>query len=63
MDEDENEITIAAATESVNAPVVKMINLIINEAIKAGATDIHIEPLTKISRIRYRSRWCLHAKL
>ena len=54
VDEDENEITIAAATEDVNAPVVKMINLIINEAIKAGATDIHIEPLTKISRIRYR---------
>ena len=54
VDEDENEITIAAATEDVDAPVVKMINLIINEAIKAGATDIHIEPLTKISRIRYR---------
>lgn len=54
VDEDENEITISAVAEDVDAPVVKLINLIINEAIKAGATDIHIEPLTKISRIRYR---------
>ncbi|MEN6444621.1 MAG: ATPase, T2SS/T4P/T4SS family [Candidatus Cloacimonas sp.] len=54
VDDEENEITIAAATEDVDAPVVKLINLIINEAIKAGATDIHIEPLLKVSRIRFR---------
>lgn len=54
VDEDENEITIGADTEDVDAPVVKLINLIINEAIKAGATDIHIEPLLKVSRIRFR---------
>lgn len=54
VDEDENEITIASASSSADAPVVKLVNLIINEAIKAGATDIHIEPLTKTSRIRYR---------
>jgi len=54
VDEDENEITIGAATKDVDAPVVKLINLIINEAIKAGATDIHIEPLLKVSRIRFR---------
>lgn len=54
VDEDENEITISAASSDADAPVVKLLNLIINEAIKAGATDIHIEPLTKTSRIRYR---------
>ena len=54
VDEDENEITIANASTSADAPVVKLVNLIINEAIKAGATDIHIEPLIKTSRIRYR---------
>ncbi|MDD4310683.1 MAG: GspE/PulE family protein, partial [Candidatus Cloacimonetes bacterium] len=54
VDEDENEITIAAASADAEAPVVKLVNLIINEAIKAGATDIHIEPLVKTSRIRYR---------
>ncbi|MBM4403169.1 MAG: Flp pilus assembly complex ATPase component TadA [Candidatus Cloacimonetes bacterium] len=54
VDEDENEITISAASSQADAPIVKLVNLIINEAIKAGATDIHIEPLTKHSRIRYR---------
>ncbi|MCB5229614.1 MAG: Flp pilus assembly complex ATPase component TadA [Candidatus Cloacimonetes bacterium] len=54
VDEDENEITIASASSDADAPVVKLVNLIINEAIKSGATDIHIEPLTKTSRVRYR---------
>lgn len=54
VDEDENEITISAASSDADAPIVKLLNLIINEAIKAGATDIHIEPLTKNTRVRYR---------
>jgi type IV pilus assembly protein PilB len=54
VDEDENEITIAAASGDADAPIVKLVNLIINEAIKAGATDIHIEPLVKTTRVRYR---------
>lgn len=54
MDEDENEITIASASGEADAPIVKLLNLIINEAIKAKATDIHIEPLTKNTRVRYR---------
>jgi type IV pilus assembly protein PilB len=54
VDEDENEITIASASSDADAPIVKLVNLIINEAIKAGSTDIHIEPLTKSTRIRYR---------
>jgi len=54
IDEDENEITISSASSQADAPIVKLVNLIINEAIKAGATDIHIEPLTKHTRIRYR---------
>ncbi len=53
MDDDENEINIGTQG-SADAPVVKLINLIITEAIKAGATDIHIEPLTKNTRIRFR---------
>ncbi|MBN2461635.1 MAG: Flp pilus assembly complex ATPase component TadA [Candidatus Cloacimonetes bacterium] len=53
MDEDENEITIDSSKEA-DAPVVKLVNLIITEAIKSNATDIHIEPLTKETRIRFR---------
>ncbi|MDD2332321.1 MAG: ATPase, T2SS/T4P/T4SS family [Candidatus Cloacimonetes bacterium] len=54
VDEDENEITISQASSDAEAPIVKLVNLIINESIKAGATDIHIEPLTKHTRIRFR---------
>ncbi len=54
MDDDDNEITIAAASGEADAPIVKLLNLIINEAIKSNATDIHIEPLTKSTRVRYR---------
>lgn len=53
VDEDEQEINIDK-TAAADAPIVKLINLIITEAIKAGATDIHIEPLYKNSRVRYR---------
>ncbi|PKN77939.1 MAG: pilus assembly protein PilB [Candidatus Cloacimonetes bacterium HGW-Cloacimonetes-1] len=54
IDDDENEITISQASTDADAPIVKLVNLIINEAIKSNATDIHIEPLTKHTRIRFR---------
>jgi len=36
------------------APVVKLVNLILSEAIKKGASDIHIEAYEKKFRVRYR---------
>jgi len=36
------------------APIVKLVNLIISEALKSRATDIHIEPLFDALLIRYR---------
>ncbi len=54
VDDEENEITISSASQDADAPIVKLVNLIINEAIKAGATDIHIEPLIKNTRVRFR---------
>nr|MBC8415293.1 type II/IV secretion system protein [Candidatus Cloacimonadota bacterium] len=53
VDEDENEISIDTKVDA-DAPVVKLINLIITEAIKSNATDIHIEPLTRNTRVRFR---------
>ena len=46
-------ISIDSKTGS-DAPVVKLVNLIITEAIKSNCTDIHIEPLTKETRVRFR---------
>ncbi|MDT8715486.1 Flp pilus assembly complex ATPase component TadA [Clostridium sp. 19966] len=37
-----------------NAPVVKMVDYLIKNAIEARASDIHIEPFEKSVRIRYR---------
>ncbi len=53
VDEDENEITIDNKADA-DAPVVKLLNLIITEAIKSNTTDIHIEPLTNNTRVRFR---------
>src|SRR3972149_5963878 len=36
------------------APVVKLVNLILSDAIKKGASDIHIEAYEKKFRVRYR---------
>ncbi len=41
-------------TETKAAPVVKLVNLILLDAIKQGASDIHIEPYEKTLRARYR---------
>ncbi|MEM6793846.1 MAG: type IV-A pilus assembly ATPase PilB [Acidobacteriota bacterium] len=40
--------------ESDEAPVVRLVNIILTDAIKRGASDIHIEPYEKKYRCRYR---------
>ncbi|MCR9096860.1 MAG: type IV-A pilus assembly ATPase PilB [bacterium] len=44
----------ALAKEAEDAPVVKLVNLILTDAIKKNASDIHIEPYEKSFRVRYR---------
>ncbi len=50
---------IAQAEE---APVVKLVDLIIRQAIEEGASDIHIEPMENRLRLRYRIDGVLHEK-
>ncbi len=38
-----------------NAPVVRLVNSIIEEAINSGTSDIHIEPLEDMVRVRNRT--------
>ncbi len=40
--------------EAEQAPVVKLVNIVLTDAIKRGASDIHIEPYEKEYRVRYR---------
>uniref|UniRef100_C6E5S7 Type IV-A pilus assembly ATPase PilB n=1 Tax=Geobacter sp. (strain M21) TaxID=443144 RepID=C6E5S7_GEOSM len=52
---DDEEVDVGSlerATE--DAPVVKLVNLILTDAIKKKASDIHIEPYEKYFRVRYR---------
>ena len=52
-DEDDIDVgTVERATE--DAPVVKMVNAILQDAIRKKASDIHIEPYEKLFRVRYR---------
>lgn len=37
-----------------DAPVVKLVNSIMEQAVRESASDIHIEPFEKVTRVRYR---------
>ncbi|MEE8475999.1 MAG: type IV-A pilus assembly ATPase PilB [Myxococcota bacterium] len=51
----EDELDIAdLARASEDAPVVKLVNLILTDAVKKEASDIHVEPYEKSFRVRYR---------
>lgn len=47
-------VTSMAAADDSDAPVVKLCNLIIQEAINLRASDIHVEPFADRVRVRYR---------
>jgi type IV pilus assembly protein PilB len=53
-DEVEDDADTDLGVEANDAPVIQLVNLIIHEAFKAGASDIHIEPYEKSLRLRYR---------
>jgi type IV pilus assembly protein PilB len=48
--------------QSQQAPIVKIVNLIINEAIREGATDIHVEPQARSLIVRNRVDGILYEK-
>jgi len=52
--EEEEDEEVGAVTVADDAPVVKLINGILSDAVKRGASDIHIEPFEKELRVRYR---------
>jgi type IV pilus assembly protein PilB len=44
----------AHEVESGGAPIVKIVDLIMMDSLRKGASDIHIEPFEKRTRVRYR---------
>ncbi len=54
LDEDEDLDLQELAQQSEEAPVVRLVNIILTDAIKRNASDIHIETYEKQYRVRYR---------
>ncbi len=52
-DSDEN-IDMMMLEGAEGAPVVRMVNMMLLEALRTGASDIHLEPAEKAMRLRYR---------
>lgn len=44
----------AAAVDEADAPIVRLVSMLLIEAHRAGASDIHLEPLDKKFRVRFR---------
>jgi type IV pilus assembly protein PilB len=59
--EDEEELDLdSLEAASTDAPVVRLVNTLLTDAVKKGASDIHIEPYEKEYRVRFRIDGILH---
>src|SRR5262249_38522236 len=58
LTEEHVEVDLAAAGEGAvveaDAPLIKLVNSLITDAFKLRASDIHLEPMAKVFRVRYR---------
>jgi type IV pilus assembly protein PilB len=52
---EETEMDLASLSKAAEeAPIIKLCNLILTDAVKRGASDIHVEPYEKEFRVRFR---------
>src|SRR5487761_1549897 len=52
---EEQEMDLAALERAADeAPIIKLVNLILTDAVKRGASDIHVEPYERELRVRFR---------
>ncbi len=54
LDEMVSTMSLEADSDVVNAPIVRLVNALLEQAVGIGASDIHIEPLPNEVRIRMR---------
>ncbi len=54
QDEEDLDVTHLSEEEAYSHPIVRLVNALIFEAVKAGASDIHFEPEENFVRLRYR---------
>jgi type IV pilus assembly protein PilB len=60
-EEEVNVLELEKASE--DAPVVRLVNVVLLNAIRKGASDIHLEPYEKRMRVRYRIDGVLHEEM
>lgn len=64
LEEEEGEVNVQSLISSSEVPpIIRIVNAIISEAIRYKASDIHIEPKTKYSIVRYRIDGILQNKI
>jgi type IV pilus assembly protein PilB len=55
LEAEEAEMDLASLSKAAEeAPIIKLCNLILTDAVKRGASDIHVEPYEKEYRVRFR---------
>src|SRR5215472_6722725 len=55
LQSEEQEMDLADLEKAADeAPIVKLVNLVLTDAVKRGASDIHMEPYEKEFRVRFR---------
>jgi type IV pilus assembly protein PilB len=55
LSQDEADMDLASLEKAAEeAPIIKLVNLILTDALKRGASDIHVEPYEKELRVRFR---------
>ena len=59
-DEVQEQLVADTDVTEADAPIIKLVSLIIMEAFRSRASDIHLEPMPKKFRVRYRIDGVLH---
>jgi type IV pilus assembly protein PilB len=60
MEETKSLEAAASEADGDDAPIIKLVNLLITQAVNDRASDIHIEPEERLLRVRYRVDGVLH---
>ena len=63
IDDDDGILREDVQSDSVDVPVIKLVNGLIREALKLRATDIHVEPFEGEVLVRFRVDGVLHDRL
>jgi type IV pilus assembly protein PilB len=63
-EEEEEQIDLSELSDDAgDSPVIKLVNMVVANALKAGCSDIHLEPYEKSISIRYRKDGVLTAQV